>query len=151
MTRAEQVVPYSTPMLSFERDFDHEAFHSWIIRNWTVTFIYAAVYVAVIFAGRAYMSSRPRFELRLPLIIWSCLLSIFSIVGAIRTLPEMFYQIQRYGIEESVCRFEQPINLLAFCIILSKKWPIRWNCRLRPITTRSEFNFITILQKLIYA
>jgi elongation of very long chain fatty acids protein 6 len=100
----EPVIPYSTPMLSFERNFDYDAFHSWIVRNWTVTFVYAAVYVTVIFAGRAYMSNRPRLDIRVPLIIWSCVLAVFSIAGAVRTVPELFYLMRRYGIEESVCR-----------------------------------------------
>ena len=98
------VVTYSTPMLAFERDFDHDAFHSWIVENWTVTFVYAIAYVILIFLGRGYMSTRSRFELRLPLIIWSAILSIFSIAGAVRTLPELIHLLQNYGFEESVCR-----------------------------------------------
>lgn len=102
---SNQTVPvYDTPMLAFESQFDEDAFHTWSVNYWTTSFIYAAVYVVLIFSGQRYMAKRPRFELRLPLILWSLTLAVFSIAGAIRTVPEMWYVVRHHGFVESVCR-----------------------------------------------
>ena len=91
-------------MFSFEESFDYDEFHAWTVRNWTIAFYYAAIYVVLIFAVRRYMATRPRFELRLPLAAWSGMLAIFSIAGAVRTIPELMHVLRWHGFEESVCR-----------------------------------------------
>ena len=48
------------------------------------------------------MEKRPRFDLRPALALWSAILGIFSIFGAIRTIPELAYVIHNYGFEFSV-------------------------------------------------
>jgi len=95
---------FDAEMFSFEKSFDHDDFHAWIVRHWTISFVYAAVYVALIFAGRRYMANRPRYELRLPLATWSGMLAVFSIAGAVRTIPELVHLLRWHGFEESVCR-----------------------------------------------
>jgi len=102
---SDKCVPvYSAEMFSFEQSFDHDEFHAWIVRYWTISFAYAVVYVVLIFAGRHYMAKRPRFELRYPLASWSGMLAIFSIAGAVRTIPELVHLLRWHGFEESVCR-----------------------------------------------
>ncbi|KAG6804621.1 elongation of very long chain fatty acids protein 6-like [Apis mellifera caucasica] len=49
------------------------------------------------------MAKRPRFNLRGPLILWSSLLSLFSIIGVFRTLPEMIHILTHHGFYHSVC------------------------------------------------
>ena len=95
---------YSADMFSFERSFDYDEFHAWIVRYWTVSFAYAAVYLVLIFVVRRYMAKRPRFELRLPLVVWSGMLAVFSMAGAVRMIPELVYILKWHGFEESVCR-----------------------------------------------
>ena len=97
---------YDTPMLAFESEFDENAFHNWIAKYWTTSIVYAAIYVLLIFMGRWYMADRPRFDLRRPLILWSLGLAVFSIAGAVRTIPEMWFMLKNYGFEESVCRYQ---------------------------------------------
>lgn len=49
------------------------------------------------------MERRARFEIRVALAVWSSILAIFSILGAVRTMPELVYVINKYGWEFSVC------------------------------------------------
>jgi len=100
----ESAPAFSAEMFSFEESFDHDDFYAWIVRYWTISFFYAAAYVVFIFVGRWYMAKRPRFELRLPLATWSGMLAIFSIAGAVRTIPELMHILKWHGFEESVCR-----------------------------------------------
>jgi len=95
---------YTAEMFSFEQSFDYDDFHAWTVRYWDISFVYAAVYVVLIFAGRWYMAKRERFELRLPMAAWSGMLAIFSIAGAVRTIPELVHVLRLHGFEESVCR-----------------------------------------------
>ena len=94
----------SLGMFSFERSFDSDEFHAWMVRCWTFSFLYAALYLVLIFVVRRYMAKRPRFELRLPLVVWSSTLAIFSITGSVRMIPELVYLLRCHGFEESVCR-----------------------------------------------
>lgn len=59
--------------------------------------------MVVIFYGQTYMSSRQAFTLRKCLTVWNLGLAIFSIIGTLRTLPEMMHVIQNFGFQHSVC------------------------------------------------
>ena len=134
---------YNAEMFAFEESFDYDEFHAWIVRYWTISFVYAAVYLVFIFAGRRYMAKRPRFELRLPLTAWSGLLAVFSIAGAVRTIPELVHLLRWHGFEESVCRLQIFIHLqlhqivvviIGIPVVLRRDAPIRqWPIIGRPI------------------
>ena len=94
---------HSTELFGFERDYDSEAFHAWISKNWTMSFLFAAVYVVVIFSIRHIMKRKERFELRTPLVLWSGILALFSIAGAVRTLPHLITVMQEESVYQSVC------------------------------------------------
>jgi len=98
------VPAFTAEMFSFEQSFDYDEFYWWMLRHWTISFHYAAVYVVLIFAVQRYMARRSRFELRLPLASWSGALAAFSIAGAARTIPELVHILRWHGFEESVCR-----------------------------------------------
>lgn len=59
--------------------------------------------MVVIFFGQSYMSTRQPFTLRKFLTVWNLGLAIFSIIGTLRTLPEMIHVIQNFGFQHSVC------------------------------------------------
>ena len=114
-------------VLTFEKNFDEESFYEWMLRNWTHSFWYAAVYVVLIFTGKYYMHERPRFEIRAALATWSAVLAIFSIFGAIRTVPELVYVIRKYGWEYSMCSpsyFYGPISFWAYMFTVSKVYEL---------------------------
>lgn len=90
-------------MFKFEEKFVHEATKIWMQRNWTNCFYYCLIYICLIFSMQYYMQGRPRFNLRKILILWNTALASFSIMGAVRTLPELTSVLKNYGIYHSVC------------------------------------------------
>ncbi|KAF6205213.1 hypothetical protein GE061_019380 [Apolygus lucorum] len=88
---------------NFEEQFIHQETRAWMTENWTISFYFCGLYMILIFGGQYYMQSRPRFSLKGTLCIWNSLLASFSIMGAIRTAPELFHVLKNYGIYHSVC------------------------------------------------
>lgn len=87
----------------FEQGFDYHQKREWMAENWWTAFYWIALYMVVIFYGQSYMSTRQPFTLRKFLTVWNLGLAIFSIVGTMRTLPEMIHVIQNFGFQHSVC------------------------------------------------
>ncbi|CAD1471872.1 unnamed protein product [Heterotrigona itama] len=88
---------------SFETtDFIWDA-HLWMKDYWWKCFYYTAVYLIVIFGGKRYMSDKPKFNLRNTLALWSASLGLFSIIGFMRTMPELYHTLQHHGFYYSVC------------------------------------------------
>lgn len=49
------------------------------------------------------MTHRPAFKLKKALTIWNISLALFSIIGTLRTLPELLHVLHRFGFYHSVC------------------------------------------------
>ncbi|RXM29778.1 Elongation of very long chain fatty acids protein 6 [Acipenser ruthenus] len=75
----------------FERSFDERPAIEWMKENWSKSFVFSALYAAVIFGGQQFMKERQKLELRKPLVLWSVSLAVFSIIGAVRTGWYMLY------------------------------------------------------------
>jgi elongation of very long chain fatty acids protein 6 len=107
-----------THIFGFENLFEsHEYVNNlgkWMQNNWTLSVIISVIYMICIFAGRRYMESRPKYELRMPLLIWNLVLAIFSIVGAIRVWPEFIYALTNHGIVYSVCDSSYAYSITGF-------------------------------------
>lgn len=89
----------------FEERFEHTEVLPWMQDNWRAVCSYsAAIYFLLILVGQHVMSARPRFELRSYLTAWNVFLSLFSIMGACRTLPELLHVLNTQGIYHSVCK-----------------------------------------------
>uniref|UniRef100_K3X8B3 Elongation of fatty acids protein n=1 Tax=Globisporangium ultimum (strain ATCC 200006 / CBS 805.95 / DAOM BR144) TaxID=431595 RepID=K3X8B3_GLOUD len=97
------------PQLSFLYPFEWE-------RNWEMTtevkfcrssmghaVILCACYAVMCFGGRWLMKDRKPFNLQIPLALWNLALSMFSFMGAIRTVPFLLNTIYRRGVYNSVC------------------------------------------------
>ncbi|KAF1330337.1 Elongation of very long chain fatty acids protein, partial [Globisporangium splendens] len=97
------------PELSFLYPFEWE-------RNWEITtevefcrssmghaVILCACYAVMCFGGRWLMKDRKPFNLQIPLALWNLALSVFSFMGAIRTVPFLLNTIYRRGVYNSVC------------------------------------------------
>jgi len=102
---AEKVINIynSTYMFKFEQTHNVEEFQKYMREHWQDTFVYSVVYLIVVFGTQFYMNSRKRLELRPYLAFWSGILALFSIIGSIRTVPELVYNLQKYGFEFSLC------------------------------------------------
>jgi len=59
--------------------------------------------MVLVFGGQSLMSTRRAYKLRTTLAVWNILLATFSIVGTIRTLPEMLHVLNKFGFSYSVC------------------------------------------------
>ncbi len=120
-------MPNYSYIFKFEDEFEHTDAKIWFNRYWTGCFYYVGIYMLVIFTGQQLMAnryfdfsliyymiirpfyvyfvfkSRPRYELRGPLICWNILLATFSIIGACRTIPELVYVTRHFGLYHSIC------------------------------------------------
>ncbi|XP_047458443.1 elongation of very long chain fatty acids protein 6-like [Mugil cephalus] len=109
---------------SFERRFDERGAIAWMQANWSKSFVFCALYAALVFSGRHYMKSRPRMDLRRPLVVWSLSLALFSIVGAVRTGSYMFQVLTSSGFRRSICDqsfYNGPVSKFwAYAFVLSK-------------------------------
>lgn len=109
----------------FESDFVYQDAVAWMCENWTLGFYYVMIYVIFIFVGQYAMKNKPRFELRILLSLWNAALAIFSIMGALRTIPEFLHILTNYGLYHSVCvpsfiEQDQVASFWTFMFVLSK-------------------------------
>ncbi|XP_073338711.1 very long chain fatty acid elongase 6-like [Pagrus major] len=109
---------------SFERRFDDRGAVRWMQANWSTSFVFSALYAALVFGGQHYMKTRPKMNLRRPLVLWSLSLALFSIIGAIRTGSYMFHVLSSSGFRRSVCDqsfYTGPVSKFwAYAFVLSK-------------------------------
>jgi elongation of very long chain fatty acids protein 6 len=85
----------------------------WIHDNWSYSIMFSVLYIITIFTLRRIMESRERFTLQTPLIIWNSILALFSIIGAIRYVPYMYYVLNTHGLHYSICNDLQFYGVLA--------------------------------------
>jgi len=97
------LAPNYSVVFGFEKGFDFQEKRDWMAQNWWTSFYWIAAYMVVIFSGQTYMSTREAFRLKTPLVIWNLGLAIFSIIGTLRTMPEMIHVLQTFGFQQSVC------------------------------------------------
>jgi len=90
-------------VFKFEDDFDVAESRRWMRANWHISLYLIGAYMLCIVAGKRYMQSRPRYELRNALVLWNFFLAAFSIIGATRTVPELMYVLRNFGLHHSVC------------------------------------------------
>jgi len=110
-------------LLQFEKSFDADAVQKWSNDIKSVSLWSSAIYLVLIFAGRYAMRQRAPFTLRLPLVMWNTVLALFSIVGFIRTIPEMVSGIVLHGWSYSVCNtswYYGTTGFWAYAFVLSK-------------------------------
>lgn len=88
---------------SYEKQFDYYNSRRWIKQHLYIPYIIAAVYLVSIYLGQKWMNNRPAYSLRTSLVIWNAILSIFSIIGTIRTVPWFFTFLSTYGLHASCC------------------------------------------------
>lgn len=88
--------------------------------------IVCALYVVAIFWGQHYMKDKEPWKLRKSLAAWNLFLSVFSIIGFIRTMPQVLHNSYYYSLRDNVC--ETPYTIVGtgpatnwgFIFLLSK-------------------------------
>lgn len=96
--------PNYTHIYQYETVYDNYTARTWFKNNWQ-WFIYISItYVTVIFGIKYLMKERKRYELNKVLLCWNIFLAIFSLMGAMRTGPELVYILKSHSFYSSVCR-----------------------------------------------
>jgi elongation of very long chain fatty acids protein 6 len=116
-----------TYVFNFEKKYFSYSYieprRKWMEKNWSLSILYAFIYVLVIFAGKHYMKNREKFSLYRSLIAWNFTLAAFSILGAVRSWPDFIYTIKNKGVEHSICSKDYAYGVTgcwAWLFILSK-------------------------------
>lgn len=90
-------------VFAFEKQYDETKFFKYMVTHWADSFVYAFIYIVLVFGGKRYMEERPSYGLRPWLALWSGILAVFSIFGAARTLPELILAVNQHSLEYSIC------------------------------------------------
>ncbi|NWU33150.1 ELOV6 protein, partial [Hylia prasina] len=108
----------------FEKNFNHLAARQWMQENWQKSFIFAAIYLILVFGIQYLMKERRPFNLRAPLTLWSFSLTLFSFIAACRIWKQMAFLLLTKGFKESVCSksfFVHPVSKLwIYLFVVSK-------------------------------
>jgi GNS1/SUR4 family len=75
--------------------------------GWVAVF----VYLSFILLGQTLLKNREPFVLKRSLALWNLFLAVFSIIGTIRLVPYVTYQVYRNGFTYLICRCAS-VNLI---------------------------------------
>lgn len=108
---------------SYEKNFDYYNKRQWLREHLYIPYLIAAIYLTSIHLGQKWMSGRREFHLKTPLIGWNVALSIFSLIGSLRTIPWFVSFVSAYGLHASCCSEPDVSGVYGFwswAFILSK-------------------------------
>lgn len=86
-----------------EDQFNSAKVASYAVDRWHYSLYISAFYVISIFALQRYMQGRERYNLRVPLFMWSLSLALFSVLGARVTGVRLIPHLLNNGVESSIC------------------------------------------------
>ena len=104
-TQLYQHIPYGLGnylYTQFEINYDTSNGIKFARNHMTLPVVIVCLYMAAIFTGRRYMENKERMNLRNPLIAWNACLSLFSLMGSLRTVPELIYQMNNKHFMETI-------------------------------------------------
>jgi len=90
----------------FENNYDTSIGLAWCSSHWVVPITCVVVYLLGIHFGPKFMEKVPYdkiWELRSQLACWNAFLSIFSFIGALRTVPHVLYNLSSMPFEDTIC------------------------------------------------
>lgn len=61
----------------------------WIAKNWMVSVYSCVLYLVLVYLGKKWMTERPAYRLRRPLILWNTGLALFSFMGMMSSVPNI--------------------------------------------------------------
>lgn len=95
--------------MGWEKTYDSSPVYEWMKRVPWLPVASVVLYVAGIFGGQKLMEKRQAFDLKWPLAYWNLLLSVFSIVGALRVVPHLAYLLATQGPPVVACGAPEPL------------------------------------------
>ncbi|KAI1298462.1 Elongation of very long chain fatty acids protein 6 [Halotydeus destructor] len=111
------LLPDYSYVFDFEKNFEYEQFDKWLHSNWTLCFPIACTYVAAIFGIKHLMVDRKPLGLRWPLLVWNLSLSVFSMFGAVRMIPEVVHVLTNFGLNHAICVEHQKDGVFGFWVV----------------------------------
>eukprot|EP01060_Flectonema_neradi_P028358 TRINITY_DN380_c4_g1_i1.p1 TRINITY_DN380_c4_g1~~TRINITY_DN380_c4_g1_i1.p1 ORF type:complete len:311 (+),score=25.40 TRINITY_DN380_c4_g1_i1:82-1014(+) len=70
--------------------------------HWQIPIVAVVVYLVIVFGIKGFMKDREAFDLRVLFAWWNWFLAVFSIMGAIRTVPHILYNVSG-SLESAIC------------------------------------------------
>jgi len=110
-------------MLYIEKTFDAESAQKWGDSIKHVSLVSSVIYIILTFGIKSYMRDRPGFQLRGPLFCWNVTLAVFSIIGSIRTIPDLVGALSNEGWTYSICDssvYTGHLGIWVFVFVYSK-------------------------------
>ncbi|NXI46567.1 ELOV6 protein, partial [Galbula dea] len=108
----------------FERNFSYQKAIEWMGENWHKSIFFVVAYLILIFGIQHFMKERRGYQLRVPLVLWSLSLALFSATGAFRVWKYMALILSTKGVKQSVCSqsiyFHPTTKLWIYLFVLSK-------------------------------
>ncbi|VDN59546.1 unnamed protein product [Dracunculus medinensis] len=83
-------------------------------QNWQHSFTISVVYFLLIKLVQRMMRNQKPFNLRIPLVVWNGILSVFSILGFIRFSEDLIHSLIYKGLYPSLCYSVKPDGVAAF-------------------------------------
>eukprot|EP01039_Chlorochromonas_danica_P007901 gene7901-8716_t len=88
----------------WEKSFDPIPVYDLMERNsYIIPVLSILAYGLFIFLGQRVMKDRKPFNLTHSLAVWNLFLSLFSLYGAVRTVPHILHRLATVSFEETVC------------------------------------------------
>ncbi|GMS85162.1 hypothetical protein PENTCL1PPCAC_7337, partial [Pristionchus entomophagus] len=108
-------IPYQFgSLIGPEKYWDENWAFQFFSTNWSHSIWIALLYSVAVHAGERWMAERKPFNLKLPLIIWSAALAIFSLAGTIRMGEEFLYVLRTRSFLDSISYSVDPSEPAAF-------------------------------------
>jgi len=90
--------------MGWEKHYDPKTVLSWMQNNPIVPVIALIAYALLIVCGRNAMKDRDAWKWRRVLALWNLSLSLFSLIGAIRTVPQLLHNLYTLSLRDNLCR-----------------------------------------------
>jgi hypothetical protein len=112
-------------VFEFEKFEEHESWRQWMWDHWHWSIYASCIYMGIVFLGCAAMRNREPYKIRGLLTSWNILLTVFSMVGFLSSVPELTVavMIEGGGFHKSVCTLENhnsATSLWGLLLALSK-------------------------------
>lgn len=75
----------------------------WMQHHPAVPVLACVLYMILIFGGQQYFAKREPLKWRYTMAMWNLLLSTFSTIGMIRTLPPLVHNLATYSLRDNLC------------------------------------------------
>ena len=88
-----------------EKNFRSDEWTQWTKDTWPVyPLVLITVYGLMIFTVPKYMKNRERFVWKYQMALWNFSLSLFSFMGAMKTVPHLLHNLYQFSFDDNICK-----------------------------------------------